>query len=268
MFVNRKFPSRITALILCCLIGHTGCDVFGIGEMITGYKNQPDEASFEKPAAFAKSISIVNPPKQLQVDKPHPLLAIISDSNDVRILDATTLWESSDPKIVSIDNDGQATAHRPGSVTISANFARLTDSFTLKAVDEIPHSIIFDKQDIEADELDVFTLTTTVKNRFDEVLDIPVKMSAENTRLLRFRKDGTILARTPGLTHIHAVAGDLKESVKIRIEPIGQEAYRRKAAQLYPPTPEEKAAEDAQAAAAAQESSALKLAQPKSTAKP
>ncbi len=269
MFMNTSFPTRATALILCCLLGHTGCDAFGIGEMITGMnQTAAEESAPDRPAAFAKSIVIVNPPKSIHIDKPHPLLAIISDSNNERILDATTLWESSDPTIVSIDADGKATALRPGKVNITANFARLNDSFTVKVIDDVPHSIIFDKTEIEADELDEFTLTATVKNRFDETLDVPAKLAAENTRMIRFRKDGTIFARTPGVTHIHATAGELKESVKIRIEPIGQAEYRRKAAKLVPQTPEEKEAEEAQAVADEKENSEAKLEQPEPATKP
>ncbi len=274
MFMNRSFLPRVAALILCCMLGHTGCfDVLGFGDAIT-FAKQPDAATetvapSDKPAAFTKSISVINPPKKLQVDKPHQLLAIISDSNDARILDATTIWESSDPAIVTIDDDGKATAHRPGKAFISANFARLSDRFMIETVDEVPHTITFDKNEIEADELDEFTLVATVQNRFEEKLDIPVKLTAENSRLIRFRKDGTIFARSPGVTQVHATAGDLKESIKVRIEPIESAAYKLKAAKLIPLTPEEKAAEEALAAeaVAAADAAAAALANPKAAAK-
>ena len=147
---------------------------------------------------------------KVELDKTN--LTMNLDSNETLIarvrpddttMDKTLVWQSSDPSIVSVDQNGNLTAHKIGKTTITVTTINgLSANCDVKVIIPITE-VKLDKTKITLEKADTTTLTTTILPE-NTTEDKTITWSSENEAVAKVDKNGKITAVDAGTTNIVA----------------------------------------------------------------
>ena len=151
---------------------------------------------------------------KVELDKTN--LTMNLDSNETLIarvrpddttMDKTLVWQSSDPSIVSVDQNGNLTAHKIGKTTITVTTINgLSASCDVKVIIPIT-KVKLDKTKITLEKADTTTLTTTILPE-NTTEDKTITWSSENEAVAKVDKNGKITAVDVGTTNIVATTSN------------------------------------------------------------
>lgn len=122
-------------------------------------------------------------------------------------MDKTLTWKSSNPAIVSVDQDGNIVSHKIGTATITATTVNGL-SATCKVTVVIPITeITLDEDAIMLEKGDSQTLKATIKPE-NATIDKTVTWSSKNEKVAKVDKNGKITAVDAGTTNIIATTSN------------------------------------------------------------
>lgn len=129
-------------------------------------------------------------------------------------------WESSNPDIATIDNNGKLKALKEGQTTIKVTTSalNLTSSLTVSVLPIQATSIKLDKQTNEITTGESFTLTYKIEPENTTNKSVFWKTSDEN--IATVSKDGLVTAVSDGDVTITVSLGNLSDECKVKIKPI------------------------------------------------
>lgn len=129
-------------------------------------------------------------------------------------------WESSNPDIATIDNNGKLKALKEGQTTIkiTTSSLNLTSSLTVSVLPIQATSIKLDKQTNEITTGESFTLTYKIEPENTTNKSVSWKTSDEN--IATVSKDGLVTAVSDGDVTITVSLGNLSDECKVKIKPI------------------------------------------------
>ena len=151
---------------------------------------------------------------KVELDKTN--LTMNLDSNETLIarvrpddttMDKTLVWQSSNPSIVSVDQNGNLTAHKIGKTTVTVTTINgLSASCEVKVIIPITE-VKLDKTKVTLEKADTTTLKTTI---FPEntTEDKTITWSSENENVAKVDQNGKITAVDVGTTNIVATTSN------------------------------------------------------------
>ncbi|MBR3990057.1 MAG: Ig-like domain-containing protein, partial [Bacteroidales bacterium] len=130
---------------------------------------------------------------------------------------ATVTWSSSDSNIAVVDADGNVTAVKVGSATITAKAEDKTASCTVKVSSSVipVSSISLDKANVTVTEGESFRLVASVMP--ENATDKTVNWSSSDETLASVDQNGYVKALAAGVASITAQAGDKTASCTVTI---------------------------------------------------
>ena len=130
---------------------------------------------------------------------------------------ATVTWSSSDSNIAVVDADGNVTAVKVGSATITAKAEDKTASCTVKVSSSVipVSSISLDKANVTVTEGESFRLVASVMP--ENATDKTVSWSSSDETLASVDQNGYVKALAAGVASITAQAGDKTASCTVTI---------------------------------------------------
>ena len=141
----------------------------------------------------------------MAVDENNKINAVVKPSDTT--MDKTLTWKSSNPAIVSVDQDGNIVSHKIGTATITATTVNGL-SATCKVTVVIPITeITLDEDAIMLEKGDSQTLKATIKPE-NATIDKTVTWSSENEKVAKVDKNGKITAVDAGTTNIIATTSN------------------------------------------------------------
>ena len=126
---------------------------------------------------------------------------------DDTTMDKTLVWQSSNPSIVSVDQNGNLTAHKIGKTTVTVTTINgLSASCEVKVIIPITE-VKLDKTKVTLEKADTTTLKTTI---FPEntTEDKTITWSSENENVAKVDQNGKITAVDVGTTNIVATTSN------------------------------------------------------------
>ena len=141
----------------------------------------------------------------MAVDENNKINAVVKPSDTT--MDKTLTWKSSNPAIVSVDQDGNIVSHKIGTATITATTVNGL-SATCKVTVVIPITeITLDEDAIMLEKGDSQTLKATIKPE-NATIDKTVTWSSKNEKVAKVDKNGKITAVDAGTTNIIATTSN------------------------------------------------------------
>ncbi|MFQ6792500.1 MAG: Ig-like domain-containing protein [Thomasclavelia sp.] len=138
-------------------------------------------------------------------DSQETLIATIRPEDTV--MDKTITWKSSDPSIVSVDENGKITANKVGSATITATTVNGL-YVTCQVNVEIPISkITLNKDKVTLEKNETIELKATVSPD-DATIDKTIKWSSEDEKVAKVDQNGKVTAVDAGTTNIVATTSN------------------------------------------------------------
>ena len=134
--------------------------------------------------------------------------------------DKSVTWSSSNAAVATVDQNGNISALRAGSATITAKAGNKTAScaVTVTAIFIEVTSVTLDKSSLTLTEGESATLTATVKP--DDATDSSLTWSSNDEGVAVVDNNGEIYAIRPGTAIITARAGDKSASCDLLVKPI------------------------------------------------
>ncbi len=154
----------------------------------------------------------------IEVDGTLQFTAKAYDAEGNEIEGTTTRWFVRDEAILTIDDDGLATAHRPGEVRIVA-VIQGKPGFATVTVPQLPPASITARLPVEA----VLTgtgvpLAVEVRTRFDEVLaEAKVEYKSSDKNIATVDSEGRVVGHQTGEATITAKAGAATTTVNVQV---------------------------------------------------
>lgn len=120
-------------------------------------------------------------------------------------LDRPTTWSSSDPTVVTVDDEGMVHAIAAGEAVVTATAESVSSSIDVFVSQVAPETIMLGPVDPKMRAGDTLELTATVSTD-GEVVVAPLVWQSSDTSTVRFLAPGIALARSPGQVQLRVEA--------------------------------------------------------------
>lgn len=154
----------------------------------------------------------------LELDQREQLNVTLTNSRGEQLSGRSVSWQSSASDIVSVDADGQLTAHQIGSAEISATSEEKSDEITV-TVENIIRSFQVTPAELSVEVTDVDFLSAVAKNiRGDEIPDVDVNWSSSEPLRVAVDQDGSVMGVAGGSATITARAQGFEDTSEVTVE--------------------------------------------------
>ncbi|MGE5091389.1 MAG: protein kinase domain-containing protein [Bacillota bacterium] len=163
----------------------------------------------------------VQAPRELLAGRRATATATPLDRAQRPLAERPVVWTSSDESVAAVDSTGIVTAHRPGSVTLTASCEGREATAALSVMPVPAASISLDE---ETDPLEVgeeCQLRATVRDADGAPLDRPIAWRSSNVRVATVSDDGMVRALAPGKSKVTAAADRAVASTRIVVVAAG-----------------------------------------------
>ena len=176
----------------------------------------------------ADSVTVhVRPPAvaAISLEAPRELTAGRQASAKVKLLDRARRpledrgveWSSSDDAIASVDARGAITAHRPGSVTLTASADGQDASTTLRVTAPVAASVTFAEEIDSVEVGEECQLRATVRDADGSLLERTIAWRSSNARVATVSDEGVVRALAPGRSRITATVDRAVGTTRIAV---------------------------------------------------
>ena len=172
---------------------------------------------------------VVNDVTQVESIKLQPMSLSIGSTGKMAIVytpgepfDAQVTWQSSDPDVAKVDEDGTIHALQIGETKITATVGEktATATATLTVTEKLPESITLNKEQLTLQGLTEEKLTATVLPA--DAVDKTVTWASSNPNAATVDREGNVTAVAPGQTTITATTVNGLEAVcEVTVERFG-----------------------------------------------
>ena len=159
------------------------------------------------------SIKIKEKDLKLQVGESKELSYTLLPSN----ASATITWESSNPSIVSVDNNGKIKAISGGTATIKVKANNLSDKITITSIDKVKE--IQTEDEINLFKNDKYQIKYTVLP--ENAINKTVTFESSDETLFKVSSDGLVTAQDKtgnGTITITSVESGVKKTIKVTVK--------------------------------------------------
>lgn len=160
--------------------------------------------------ADPESITLNTSDATLNVSESIKLIATVEPDYS-SITDIT--WESSNPNVATVDNDGTVTAIALGTATITATCGPVSATCKINVVETEPTQITLDRTSALLKVNETVQLTATVHP--DTAMDKTIIWRTENNNIASVDTNGLVKAIAPGETYITATCGGATDKCRI-----------------------------------------------------
>ena len=203
-----------------------GAQTTSITPKVEVYRNQSNEELSSSVKVSSGEITVMDiPVADISLDRHElnmltggtdTLIATVSPDNAT---DKSVSWASSDPGVVSVDQEGNLSALKPGNATITATAANgLSDSCSVTVADpDIPVAdISLDRHELNMLTGGIDTLVATVSP--DNATDKSVSWASSDPGVVSVDQEGNLSALRPGNATITATAANgLSDSCSVTV---------------------------------------------------
>lgn len=130
-------------------------------------------------------------------------------------MDKNVQWNSDDPSVATVDQNGRVTAINDGRAKITASAGGLTASCTVICISIPVTAVILNKTSLSLAKGSSETLTATVSPR--DATDNTVKWSSDNPSVATVDQNGQVIAVNAGNAVITASAGDVSATCEVSV---------------------------------------------------
>lgn len=173
-----------------------------------------------KPIIKSTSVKLNKTSLSIKHGHTYDLVATISPANTSN---KSLTWKSSDTKIVKVSSNGEITAVKPGTATITCitkdTGKKATCKVTVKAV--VPTSVYFPKESGSINYNKDYKLTATVLPT--NATNKKLKWSSSDPTVVSVTSDGVIRGLKPGksaVITVTTVSGGKTDTIKVNVNPI------------------------------------------------
>ena len=147
------------------------------------------------------------------------LAATILDGNDQPITGVAISWNSSDPGVATVDDEGQVTAVGNGSTEITARSGGASTSANLTVM-QAAHSVVIEPQKATLMAVgETEQLTATVLDRNEQPVDgVAISWTSSDPGVATVDEEGLVTAVSSGDARITASHGDLTDTAQIKVD--------------------------------------------------
>ena len=130
-------------------------------------------------------------------------------------MDKSVQWNSDNPSVASVDQNGKVTAINDGRAKITASAGGFTASCTVICVSIPVSAVVLNKTSLSLAKGSSETLTATVSPR--DATDNTVKWSSDNPSVVTVDQNGQVTAVNAGNAVITASAGDVSATCEVSV---------------------------------------------------
>lgn len=130
-------------------------------------------------------------------------------------MDKSVQWNSDDPSVATVDQNGRVTAINDGRAKITASAGGLTASCTVICISIPVTAVILNKTSLSLAKGSSETLTATVSPH--DATDNTVKWSSDNPSVATVDQSGRVTAVNSGNATITASAGDVSATCEVSV---------------------------------------------------
>ena len=130
-------------------------------------------------------------------------------------MDKNVQWNSDDPSVATVDQNGRVTAINDGRAKITASAGGLTASCTVICISIPVTAVILNKTSLSLAKGSSETLTATVSPR--DATDNTAKWSSDNPSVATVDQNGQVIAVNAGNAVITASAGDVSATCEVSV---------------------------------------------------
>lgn len=150
----------------------------------------------------------------LDINETYKLIATVTPNNATY---KTVTWKSSNTSVATVNSNGEVSARRAGTATITATADGLSVSATIYVNGVIPVSnIVINKSSLDLEVGETYTLSATVYP--SNATNKNISWSSSNTNVATINSNGKVTAKNPGSTLIRATADGLTTSIWVYVE--------------------------------------------------
>ena len=166
------------------------------------------------PAVAAISLEA---PRELTAGRQASAKAKLLDRARRPLEDRGVEWSSSDDAIASVDARGAITAHRPGSVTLTASADGQDASTTLRVTAPVAASVTFAEEIDSVEVGEECQLRATVRDADGGLLERTIAWRSSNARVATVSDEGLVRALAPGRSRITATVDRAVGTTRIAV---------------------------------------------------
>ena len=166
------------------------------------------------PAVAAISLEA---PRELTAGRQASAKAKLLDRARRPLEDRGVEWSSSDDAIASVDARGAITAHRPGSVTLTASADGQDASTTLRVTAPVAASVTFAEEIDSVEVGEECQLRATVRDADGSLLERTIAWRSSNARVATVSDEGLVRALAPGRSRITATVDRAVGTTRIAV---------------------------------------------------